>query len=117
MEDLHRISRILNDRETIDRAQFLRLLEGEAEESIWPPEPEAAPAPVEPAARAARWARRPPAGWAWDCRGARRRRPAPPRRTGRRRSRACPAGAGRLSSAPRRAYGEAAPRPRVTVAS
>jgi cell division protease FtsH len=47
MDDLHRVSRILNDRETIDRAQFLRLLEGEAEESIWPPEPEAVPAPVE----------------------------------------------------------------------
>ncbi|CAA9552515.1 MAG: Cell division protein FtsH, partial [uncultured Thermoleophilia bacterium] len=47
MEDLHRISRILNERETIDRAQFLRLLEGEAEESVWPPEPEPTPAPVE----------------------------------------------------------------------
>jgi cell division protease FtsH len=42
-EALHRISKILVERETIDRAQFLRLLDGEAEESVFP-DPEA-PAP------------------------------------------------------------------------
>ena len=43
-EALHRISKILVERETIDRAQFLRLLDGEAEESVFP-DPEAPPAP------------------------------------------------------------------------
>ena len=42
-EALHRISKILVERETIDRGQFLRLLDGEAEESVFP-DPEA-PAP------------------------------------------------------------------------
>jgi cell division protease FtsH len=45
-EALHRISRILVERETIDRDQFLRLLDGEDEEAVFassttgPPEPE-----------------------------------------------------------------------------
>ncbi len=42
-EALHRISKILVERETIDRGQFLRLLDSEAEESVFP-DPEA-PAP------------------------------------------------------------------------
>ncbi len=42
-EALQRISKILVERETIDRGQFLRLLDGEAEESVFP-DPEA-PAP------------------------------------------------------------------------
>jgi cell division protease FtsH len=42
MEDLHRVSGILIERETIDKDQFERLLAGEAEESVFPEE---APAP------------------------------------------------------------------------
>ncbi len=37
MEDLHRLSKILLDRETIDRSQFLKLLDGISEEDVWPP--------------------------------------------------------------------------------
>ena len=48
-EALQRISKILVERETIDRDQFLRLLDGEAEESVFP-DPEA-PAPRRPSAR------------------------------------------------------------------
>ena len=49
MEELHRISNILIERETIDKEQFLRLLAGDAEEDVFPdadpePEPEAKPA-------------------------------------------------------------------------
>ena len=43
---LHRISQILIERETIDHDQFERLLAGEAEATIFPPE--AAPPAVEP---------------------------------------------------------------------
>ena len=47
MDDLHRISQILIERETIDKEQFERLLAGESEESVFPeetpaPEPESA---------------------------------------------------------------------------
>jgi cell division protease FtsH len=47
IDDLHRISQILIERETIDRDQFERLLAGEQEVAVFPPEPEppAAPAP------------------------------------------------------------------------
>src|SRR5580765_2743846 len=38
MDDLHRISQILIERETIDKDQFERLLAGEAEESVFPEE-------------------------------------------------------------------------------
>jgi cell division protease FtsH len=44
MDELHRFSAILIERETIDKDQFERLLAGEAEESVFPeevPEPEA----------------------------------------------------------------------------
>jgi cell division protease FtsH len=48
MDELHRISAILIERETIDKEQFERLLAGEAEESVFadevPPVPEAVPA-------------------------------------------------------------------------
>jgi cell division protease FtsH len=45
MEELHRISNILIERETIDKDQFLRLLAGESEEAVFPEEaaPEAPP--------------------------------------------------------------------------
>ena len=36
-ETLHRLSKILLERETIDRAQFLRLLDGATEEEVFPP--------------------------------------------------------------------------------
>ena len=44
MDDLHRLSAILIERETIDEGQFERLLAGEAEESVFPAEE--TPAPV-----------------------------------------------------------------------
>jgi cell division protease FtsH len=48
MDELHRVSMILIERETIDKDQFERLLAGEADESVFPAEapaePEAAPA-------------------------------------------------------------------------
>jgi cell division protease FtsH len=46
MDDLHRLSAILIERETIDKDQYERLLAGESEESVFPeevPEPEAEP--------------------------------------------------------------------------
>jgi cell division protease FtsH len=48
MDELHRVSNILIERETIDKDQFERLLAGEAEDSVFPEEaapaePEAAP--------------------------------------------------------------------------
>jgi cell division protease FtsH len=38
MEELHRLSAILIERETIDKDQYERLLAGEAEESVFPDE-------------------------------------------------------------------------------
>jgi len=38
LDDLHKISQVLIDRETIDREQFERLLAGEAEDAVFPPE-------------------------------------------------------------------------------
>jgi cell division protease FtsH len=46
MDELHRLSAILIERETIDKEQFERLLVGESEESVFA-EPEPAPAPEE----------------------------------------------------------------------
>jgi cell division protease FtsH len=40
LDDLHRISKILLEVETIDREQFLRLLDGESEEAVFPPKAE-----------------------------------------------------------------------------
>ena len=48
IDDLHRISQILIERETIDKDQFIRLLAGESEDAVFPPE--AAAPPTEPAA-------------------------------------------------------------------
>jgi cell division protease FtsH len=45
MDELHRLSAILIERETIDRDQFERLLAGESEESVFPAEE---PAVLEP---------------------------------------------------------------------
>jgi cell division protease FtsH len=39
MEELHRLSAILVERETIDKDQFQRLLSGDAEEEVFPDEP------------------------------------------------------------------------------
>jgi cell division protease FtsH len=39
IDELHQLSAILIERETIDKDQFERLLAGEAEESVFPPEP------------------------------------------------------------------------------
>jgi cell division protease FtsH len=43
MEELHRLSVILIERETIDKEQFERLLQGEAEESVFAEEPQPSP--------------------------------------------------------------------------
>jgi cell division protease FtsH len=48
MDELHRLSAILIERETIDKDQFERLLAGESEESVFA-EPEPVPA-LEPEA-------------------------------------------------------------------
>jgi cell division protease FtsH len=58
LDDLHRISQILIEHETIDKDQFVALLAGEPEESVFPPaaepdpeptkEPERRPAPAKP---------------------------------------------------------------------
>ena len=46
IDDLHRISQILIERETIDKDQFVRLLAGESEEDVFPAEdPKALPPP------------------------------------------------------------------------
>jgi cell division protease FtsH len=49
MDELHRLSAILIERETLDKDQFERLLAGEAEESVFPEEMPA-PAIEEPEA-------------------------------------------------------------------
>ena len=43
VDELHRISAILIERETIDKDQFVRLLEGEAEEAVFGDEPGPSP--------------------------------------------------------------------------
>ncbi len=43
MDELHRLSSILVERETIDKDQFLRLLDGAAEEEVFPEEAEPEP--------------------------------------------------------------------------
>jgi cell division protease FtsH len=45
MDKLHQLSTILIERETIDKDQFLRLLDGEDESAVFPPEPEPSPEP------------------------------------------------------------------------
>jgi cell division protease FtsH len=49
MDDLHKISQILIERETIDKDQFARLLAGDSEDAVFPP-PEAAEPEPEPEA-------------------------------------------------------------------
>ncbi|HVU78352.1 MAG TPA: ATP-dependent zinc metalloprotease FtsH [Gaiellaceae bacterium] len=46
LDDLHRISQILIERETIDKDQFERLLAGESEDQVFPPEPATPPEPA-----------------------------------------------------------------------
>src|SRR5207237_7486319 len=46
IDDLHRISQILIERETIDKDQFERLLAGEHEDAVFPPEPAETPEPA-----------------------------------------------------------------------
>ena len=48
MDELHRLSAILIERETIDKDQFLRLLEGASEEEVFPEEAPAAEAEETP---------------------------------------------------------------------
>src|SRR5213080_1030711 len=43
MDDLHRLAQILIERETIDKDQFERLLAGETEDAVFPPEEEQVP--------------------------------------------------------------------------
>jgi cell division protease FtsH len=49
MDELHRISQILIERETIDKDQFLRLLNGEPEDAVFPDETEATAPAQQPA--------------------------------------------------------------------
>ncbi len=49
MEALHRLSKILLDRETIDRAQFLKLLDGVSEDEVWAAEEQVVAPADEPA--------------------------------------------------------------------
>jgi cell division protease FtsH len=57
IDDLHKISQILIERETIDKDQFVRLLDGESEDDVFEPAPEPEPEPeagAKPKARAPR---------------------------------------------------------------
>jgi cell division protease FtsH len=47
MDDLHQISKLLIERETIDKDQFERLLAGESDDAVFPPEPEPAAEPTQ----------------------------------------------------------------------
>src|SRR5213082_2061800 len=51
LDDLHRISQILIERETIDKDQFVALLAGESEDAVFPPEPAPAAPAEEPQRR------------------------------------------------------------------
>jgi cell division protease FtsH len=50
LDELHRLSAILVERETIDKDQFLRLLEGATEEDVFPEEVSEKPEPEKPKA-------------------------------------------------------------------
>ena len=81
MDELHRISQILIERETIDKDQFERLLAGEAEETVFPsPRPRRA---VEPRRSPSRSAARRQAAARSRCPGRRCSRPSPKARTNR----------------------------------
>ncbi len=58
MDDLHKISQILIERETIDKDQFVRLLDGESEDDVFAPEVK--PEPEQPAPKAKPKAQRQP---------------------------------------------------------
>ena len=47
LDELHRISQILIERETIDKDQFVRLVAGESEDDVFPAE-DKPPPPAEP---------------------------------------------------------------------
>jgi cell division protease FtsH len=49
IDELHKISAILIERETIDKEQFERLLAGDSEEEVFAEKPAAAPPEPEPA--------------------------------------------------------------------
>ena len=51
MDDLHRISQILIERETIDKDQFVRLLAGETDDEVFEADEKAPPAEPEPKPR------------------------------------------------------------------
>ena len=51
MDDLHRISQILIERETIDKDQFVRLLAGESDDEVFEADDKTPPAEPEPKAR------------------------------------------------------------------
>ena len=59
MDSLHRLSKILLDRETIDRSQFLKLLDGVPEDEIWVAEVTQDSTPDTPAATPERSSGRP----------------------------------------------------------
>ena len=59
MDSLHRLSKILLDRETIDRSQFLKLLDGVPEDEIWVAEVTQDSTPETPAATPERSSGRP----------------------------------------------------------
>jgi cell division protease FtsH len=46
LDDLHRISQILIEHETIDKDQFIALLAGEHEDTVFPAPPDAEPEPA-----------------------------------------------------------------------
>jgi cell division protease FtsH len=48
LDELHRLSAILVERETIDKDQFLHLIDGAAEEEVFPEEAPARPAEAKP---------------------------------------------------------------------
>jgi cell division protease FtsH len=50
LEELHKLSAILVERETIDKDQFLKLLEGASEEEVFPDEAAEKPEPAKPKA-------------------------------------------------------------------
>jgi cell division protease FtsH len=50
VEELHRLSAILVERETIDKDQFMKLLEGASDEDVFPEEASEKPEPAKPKA-------------------------------------------------------------------
>ena len=74
------LSKILIEYETIDRDQFLRLLAGEAEESVFAPADDATTPPAAPADEERRREQKPAAAVCCRCRPSRAPRPAAPDR-------------------------------------